>query len=546
MEILKVKNLSFSYFTGEDGQNKKIISNVSFSLSRGDFLIITGGTGSGKTTLLRLLKRELSPRGKTEGEIEIFGQKADTLSDHDAAKRIGFVAQYPEEGIVTDKVWHELAFGLENLGAENGVIRRKIAEMAAYFGIEHIFDSDTDTLSGGQKQLISLASVMAMDPDILILDEPTSRLDPITASDFLATVHKLNRDLGLTVIMVEHRLEEVVSYATKLLSLDNKGEVAVFGETRDAVKSLLAKKEVPLSLPVASRLHFAHGGDYPIPLTVSEGRAYIENGFKNHIRSLPTAKGSAKRSPALTFKNVFFRYERNGGDILKNFSLTAYEGECLTVLGGNGSGKSTFLKLASGLTKPYSGSVSLFGKKLSAYKNGSLYNGNVSLLPQDVKTCFLHDTVKAELDSVNFDPESFPLDLSELYDSHPYDLSGGQMQLVALAKALSTNPRLLLLDEPTKGLDASAKSVFADVIKKLTEKGVTVIAVTHDTDLAADISDRIAMVFRGEITSVGTPKEFFSNNSFFTTAVSRMTRGHYDSIISYEDALLIMEKNGRR
>ena len=546
MEILNVKNLSFSYFTGEDGQNKNIISNVSFSLSKGDFLLVTGGTGSDKTTLLRLLKRELSPRGKTEGEIEIFGQSFDTLSDHDAAKRIGFVAQYPEEGIVTDKVWHELAFGLENLGAENGMIRRKIAEMAAYFGIEHIFDADTDTLSGGQKQLISLASVMAMDPDILILDEPTSRLDPITASDFLATVHKLNRDLGLTVIMVEHRLEEVVSYATKLLSLDNKGEVAVFGETRDAVKSLLAKKESPLSLPVASRLHFAHGGDSPIPLTVREGRAYIENGFKNHIRSLPTAKGSAKRSPALTFKNVFFRYERNGGDILKNFSLTAYEGECLTVLGGNGSGKSTFLKLASGLAKEYSGSVSLFGKKLSAYKNGSLYNGNVSLLPQDVKTCFLHDTVKAELDSVNFDPETFPLDLSELYGSHPYDLSGGQMQLVALAKALSTNPRLLLLDEPTKGLDAYAKSVFAEVIKKLTEKGVTVIAVTHDTDLAADISDRIAMVFRGEITSVGTPKEFFSNNSFFTTAVSRMTRGHYDGIISYEDALLIMQKNGRR
>lgn len=546
MEILNVKNLSFSYNGIHGTSDSDVIKNVSFSLERGDLLLITGPTGCGKSTLLRLLKRELAPKGKLSGDIYLFGKPQSALSESEAAGCIGFVAQYPEEAIVTDKVWHELSFGLENLGTPPNEIRRKTAEMAAYFGIEKYFDSPTDTLSGGQKQLLSLASVMAMDPEILILDEPTSRLDPIAASDFLATVAKINRELAVTVIIVEHRTEEIMSYATSILALGEDGSQLVFAPKRKAVETLIKNKKAELSLPSAAKLFLRLGDSGTAPLTVTEGRNFIESSYPNSIRSLNTPANvttEKKGTPALEFHDICFRYEKNSPDVLKNFDLTVYEGECLSLIGGNGSGKSTFLKLAAGLISPYCGKISLFEKKISSYKNGSLYKENISLLPQDVKTCFLYDTVKEELDSVNFSPDSFPIDLSPLYSLHPYDLSGGQMQLTALAKVLAAKPRILLLDEPTKGLDAYAKEIFKNVIRSLSANGITVITVTHDIELAAEISDRAAMLFRGEITSVGAPNEFFSKSSFFTTAVSRMTRGHYNNIVTLRDAVEICLMN---
>ena len=545
MEILNVKNLSFSYNT-PDGQ-ASVIRDVSFSLDRGDFLLVAGATGSGKSTLLRTLKRELTPEGTLSGDIRFFGTELSELSDRDAAARIGFVSQYPEESIVTDKVWHELSFGLENLGTPRDAIRRKTAEMAAYFGIEDIFDSPTDTLSGGQKQLLSLASVMAMDPDILILDEPTSRLDPIAASDFIATLHRLNRELSLTIIIVEHRLEEILPICSKVLALKS-GRTSVFAPVRDALPTLVTDETLRRALPAALRVYGElndENGNTP-PLTIAEGRAYVENNYGNGIRSLTDETAPDTASIAIELRGLRHRYVRDGKDVISDLDLTVYEGECITLFGGNGSGKSTLLKAVAGLVKPYSGSVKIFCKKLRDYKNGTLYDGCISMLPQDVKACFLYETVKDELDSVGFTSESLPIDLSYLYDRHPYDVSGGEMQLVALAKALSTRPRILLLDEPTKGLDAHMKSVFVKIIKKLKADGVTVFAVTHDTELAAEISDRTAMLFRGQITSIGSVRAFFSENSFFTTPVSRMTRGYYDGVVTVDDVVTLCRLNGRR
>ncbi len=544
MEILNVKDLTFAYNSYDARPAANVIDGVSFSLERGDFLLVAGATGSGKSTLLRLIKRELSPEGTRTGTVSYLGTPTEELSDYDAAVKIGFVSQYPEEAIVTDKVWHELAFGLENIGAASDVIRRRTAEMAAYFGIEDIFDADTDTLSGGQKQLISLASVMAMDPDILILDEPTSRLDPIAAADFIGTLHRLNSELSLTVIIVEHRLCELLPICNKVLAL-HSGKSLIFAPTRDALSTLAADETLRDALPAALRIYGSlDGGRFP-PLTVAEGRAYIENNYSGSVTSLDDEPSAATQNEAIRLRGVRFRYRRDGVDVIRDTDVTVYEGEVVTLLGGNGSGKSTLLKIMAGLLKPYSGSTKLFGKKLRDY-GSSLYSGCLSMLPQDVKTCFLYETVKAELDSVGFDESLLPYDLTHLYGMHPYDISGGEMQLTALAKALSTRPRILLLDEPTKGLDAQMKGIFINIIRHLKEIGVTVVAVTHDTELAAEISDRVMMLFRGEITSVDTPRRFFSENSFFTTSVSRMTRGCFSNAVTVADAVALCRANGRR
>ncbi len=540
MEILKIEDLSFSYPLCE----KKALKNISFTVERGDFVTVCGATGSGKSTLMRMLKKELIPLGELTGKVYYKGKDLDTLSEKETTCSIGFVAQRPEEQIVTDKVWHELAFGLENMGLPKDVIRRRVSEMTCYFGIEDWFEKSVNELSGGQKQLLNLASVMVMQPDILILDEPTAQLDPIAASDFIATLSKLNRDLSLTVVITEHRLEDVIPVGNKLLAMEN-GEIVKYGETRSAISALYGNKTLIEGMPAAVRIFNNFEINTPCPLTVREGRDFIEKNFNNEIRSAENKEQkNEKKDAVLEFSDVYFRYERDLPDILRGLDFTVYENEIFCILGGNGSGKSTSLSAAAGINKPYSGNIKVFGKKLKDYKKGELYRNCLSLLPQDVQTVFLKNTVKEELADVNMDTSDLPYDLSELNDRHPYDISGGQQQLLALAKVLSTKPKLLLLDEPTKGLDAYAKKSITDVLKKLRALGMTIVCVTHDVEFAADCADRCAMFFRGEITSCSSPKEFFSGNSFYTTAANRMTRGYYDGVTTVADAVEIMKKNG--
>ena len=529
MEILDVRDLSFTYA----GSDKKAIENLSFSLEKGDFLAVCGSTGSGKSTLMRLIKRELMPSGALEGKIYLDGDDMSALGEAETAFRIGYVMQNPEQQIVTDKVWHELAFGLENMGVPQEAMRRRVAETACFFGIENLFDKSVSELSGGQKQLVCLASVMAMQPEILILDEPTAQLDPISASEFISTVLRLSRELSLTVIMIEHRLEEVIPVSDKLLALDNGRQVA-FGNTRDAVRKIGEYPGLNEGMPAALRLFRKLGGASIPPLTNTEGRRYIEGNFGNRTRALPDEEHTLCDEAALELENVYFRYAREADDVLRGVTLRVNKGEVFCILGGNGSGKSTMLWCAAGVNKPYSGNIRIFGKKIRDYKNGDLYRNCVSLLPQDVQTVFLKDTVGEEIRELG--QGDIPFDLSHLAKKHPYDLSGGEQQLAALAKVLMTKPRLLLLDEPTKGIDAHTRGIFASLIKKLSADGVTVVIVTHDVEFAANIADRCAMFFRGEVTSCGTPGDFFSENSFYTTAVSRMTRGYYDRAVTLDDA----------
>ena len=534
MEILAIKDLSFCYA----GEDSPALSDVNITVSQGDFTVLAGATGSGKSTLLRLIKRELAPRGVTAGGIDFCGSPVGALSDRDAAARIGYVAQSPEEQTVTDRVWHELAFGLECLGTPPALIRRRVAEVAAFFGIEDRFDRPTSALSGGEKQLLALASVMTMQPELLLLDEPTSRLDPIAARNFISAVRRLNRELGLTVIIAEHRLEDILPLATQVVILDG-GKVADSGDARAVAARIPPSSPVADAMPAAVRLHRTLGSTLPCPLSVREGRRFITDNYGNSVRALPVtdiAEKNEKKPCALEFSDVFFRYSREGADVLRGMSLRVPEGSITCLVGGNGAGKSTALAVAAGLCSHYAGKVRVFGEKKCPV-------GCVALLPQDVESLFLRDSVREELADAHCDPAALPFELDLPPGRHPYDLSGGQRQLLALAKVISHKPHLLLLDEPTKGLDAAAKRLLTDAIRRLAAGGMTVLAVTHDTEFAADIADRCALLFRGEVVSEDEPHRFFGASAFYTTPAARMTRGYFDRAVTVGDVARLCRMN---
>lgn len=541
MEVLKVENLSFAYPLAE----RNTLNNISFSVQSGEFIALIGATGSAKSTLMRLLKRELMPLGTLSGEIFYEGIPIESMDPKRSACGIGYVMQRPEQQIVTDKVWHELAFALENMGLAQNVIRRRVAEMASYFGISDWFERDVNELSGGQKQLLNLASVMVMQPGILLLDEPTSQLDPIAANDFLNTVHKLNRDMGLTVILIEHRLEEALPMADRVLVMEN-GSLILDQEPHTACENLRKHPIMMDAMPGAVRLFHALNACGNCPITVREGREFIANHYRNDIRSQDISVSKRDDSIALSLKNVYFRYNREDMDVLKGLNLEVHTGEIFCFLGANGSGKSTLLKLCAGLLKAYSGKISVFGKKIRDYSGQSLYRNCVSMLPQDAQTVFLKSSVREELKEVHADMTALPYSLEHLLDRHPYDLSGGEQQLVALAKVLSSQPRLLLLDEPTKGVDAHTQKQIVQILRSLKAQGVTIMIVTHDVEFAAGCADRCALFFRGEIVSEDVPQRFFDENSFYTTSANRICRGRYDGVASVSDAVALCEKNGNR
>jgi energy-coupling factor transport system ATP-binding protein len=543
MAFFDVENLSFKY----PGCDKYALKDVSFCVNKGEFIVLCGDTGSGKTTLLRLLKKELSPMGEKKGRVLFKGKPVDELSEREAAGKIGYVMQAPEQQIVTDKVWHELAFGLENLGAPKEVIARRVAETASYFGIENWYDKDVNELSGGQKQLLNLAAVMVMEPSVIIFDEPTSRLDPIAASNFLFTIKKLNENLGITVIISEHRLEELIPLCDRLMVLRN-GKVVSLGAPREVIEGLCGEKDgIVEAMPGAVRLYRETGAEGRCPLTVKEGRGFVET-FGNKARRLPEKnEGKIEKKDekyVLDFKNVFFRYERNLPDVLKELDFSVRSGEVFCVLGGNGAGKSTMLLSAMSFLRPYNGEIRVLGKKLRDYRGQSLFDNLIGFLPQNVQTLFLKDTVKEELAG---DTSALPFDVTGYLSKHPYDLSGGEQQLVGLAKVLMQKPKILLADEPTKGLDAAKKREIGNIFRKLGEQGVTVVAVTHDTEFAAEFADRCGLLFKGKIVAEATPHRFFAENNYYTTSAAVMSKGYYDGAVTIAELakLCLLNKNGK-
>lgn len=555
MEILALKNMSFTY----PGADSPALDGVSLSVSPGEFVVLCGESGCGKTTLLRLLKRELSPHGQKSGEIRYRGLPLEQLSDREAASKIGFVMQNPENQIVTDKVWHELAFGLESLGLPSPVIRRRVGEMASFFGIHEWFRRETASLSGGQKQILNLASVMVMQPDILLLDEPTSQLDPIAAADFIATLRKLNQELGLTILLAEHRLEDVFPLADRAAVME-RGRVILSdtpGQAARALRALPGGHPMLLGLPSAARIYNGLGATGPCPLTVKEGRGFLSRGYKNEITALPPRPEPPAGEAAVELREAWFRYERELPDILRGVNLSVRRGECFGILGGNGTGKTTLLRVISGQQRAYRGRVAINGKKIKDYKGPELYRKNLVLLPQNPQDVFLKPTVEEDLAELRrpmgCSPEEWKarvertlsrLGVAHLLRRHPYDLSGGEQQKAALAKILMLEPKIILLDEPTKGLDAHAKASFGEILRSLAAQGITLLLVTHDVEFAASYTDRCALFFDGELTAPAVPAEFFAGNSFYTTAANRISRHMYENAVTCEDVIEICKRNG--
>lgn len=543
MEALAVRDLTVT----SPECDAPVLTDVSFRLEQGDFAVICGATGCGKTTLLRMLKRELTPLCTQQGSVTFCGTPIADLDARTAAAEIGFVMQHPEQQIVTDKVWHELAFGLENMQTPPEIMRRRIAEIASYFGMESWLDRDPATLSGGQKQLLNLASVMIMQPKLLLLDEPTAQLDPIAAADFLTTLHRLNQDFSVTILLAEHRLEEVIPLCSQLLLMEH-GTVAMQDAPRDLLSKLPPDAPVLAGMPAAVRLYHALHPDCGCPLSVCEARNRMMPLLPPETVIPDETESPEQTEDAVQVRGAYFRYERNGRDILQDLSFTVRTGELYCLIGGNGAGKSTVLSVLSGILRCYTGKISIFGKPIGDYKHRSLHQGCVSLLPQDVQTVFLCNTAAEELAETDKHYREmladFPFDLEPLMQQHPYDLSGGEQQLLALAKVMLTKPRLLLLDEPTKGLDAQSKARFSAVLHGLQAQGVTILLVTHDIEFAACHADRCGFLSRGALISADIPTRFFSENAFYTTAASRISRGYYTQTVTVEQIVQRANGNG--
>jgi len=490
-------------------------------INAGEFVVVCGHSGSGKTTFLK----ELLERCKNDGI------------------KAGYVMQNFDAQIVTDNVWHELCFGLENLGTEPDVMHRRVAEVCSYFGIGDWLEKDTATLSGGQKQLLNLAGVMALTPELLLLDEPVSQLDPVAAGNFLNTVKKLNAELGITVVIAEHRLEELFECADRVLVFENVKVAFDFVPGKTPVKK--DDLIVPF-LPAAARIALNIEENVQaeeLPLSVKDGRKWLSSRVRDCsgalrcstvVEPVETAVEQWRRKPEprkarpdalLKIKNLTFNYDKNSPEILSQLNLDIYGGEIFAVVGANGSGKSTLLKLIAGLKKPSGG-------KIKTDRNTKVF-----LLPQNVRNIFTHETVRGELESAGWDGKTELKVVNFGLDVHPYDVSGGEMQKLALEMILLQKPDIILLDEPTKGLDNGFKIEFSNILKNLAAEGLAVVIVCHDLEFCAYTADKVSIMFEGQLKGTGSPQEFFAGNNFYTTAVNRMCRGIVDGAVIEEDLL---------
>ena len=559
MEAIKFTDVNFTYPLCE----KRALDNINLTVDMSEFIVLCGKSGCGKSTLLRHLKKNLTPYGYREGNIQYRGEEIAELDDRLSVSEIGFVQQNPDNQIVTDKVWHELAFGLESLGLDNASIKRRVAEMANFFDIQGWFRKSVTELSGGQKQLLNLASVMVMQPKVLILDEPAAQLDPIAASEFMRTLYRINRELGTTVIISEHRLEELFPMADRVAVMD-EGKIICCDSPRN-VGTALAAAEHPMfyGLPAVMKIYAQTGAGGKCPMTIRDGRLWLESILGEPEEKAYDKKDEKEKSTEykkekkkktdeeyiIDARDVYFSYDRNSGEVLRGLNLKVKKGEWYCLMGGNGAGKSTTLKVLCGILKPQRGNVTIDG--LDVKKTGSrLFEGRLAMVPQNPQALFTEITVEEELlEALYYSKEADSekvkaasdmmeqMELSHLAKAHPYDLSGGEQQRLALGKILLLKPRILILDEPTKGLDPFFKRTLAQIFKGLVKSGVTIFMVSHDIEFCAEYADRCAMFFDGDIVSEGSPQAFFSGNSFYTTVSNRMARGWFPEAVTWKEAL---------
>ncbi len=548
MGSYQIKNVNFAY----PNREYDALRNINLSIHSGEFVTLCGKSGCGKTTLLRLLKTSISPFGNLRGEILFDDEPLNGICDRVQASEIGFVMQNPDNQIATDKVWHEIAFGLESLGYSTPEIRTRVSEMASFFGIENWFYKKTSELSGGQKQLLNLASVMVMQPKVLILDEPTSQLDPIASSEFIRTLQKINDEFGTTIILTEHRMEEAFAISDRIIVMDN-GEI-IADDTPENIGKILKSKNHDMfdALPVPVRVFCSAEDNAECPLTIRDGKMRLLEYSKTHEFNHDAIPKDKETTGEITIevKDAYFRYEKDLPDVVKGLNMTVHKGEIFAMLGGNGTGKTTALSLVSGLNSPQRGTVYINDSEIS--KIQGLYDGLLGVLPQNPQSLFARKTVYLDL----FDATDKTLSKAEreqcvaevaslcrienLLEYHPYDLSGGEQQRTALAMILLKKRQILILDEPTKGMDSHFKKIFAEILNDLKAGGATIFMVSHDIEFCGEYADRCALFFDGNITSVATARKFFKGNNFYTTSANRMARELIPDAILADDIIASM------
>jgi len=546
ISLFEIENLTYFY----PDSRLPSLKNINLALEQEEFLLMVGGSGSGKSTLARLLAGLVPDYygGRICGRV-LFQGKPLQEERRSLGTRVGIVFQDPEKQLVMTSVEAEIAFGLENLGLPQQEMLRRVAEVMSFLNLSPLKEEFTANLSRGQKQKVALASVLAMKPRVLILDEPTSQLDPAAADEFLYLVERLNREMGYTVVLIEQRLDRCFHLADRVAFMD-RGEILHTGTAAEA-----ARWQVRHSLsfiPPVSRF-FVSIGSAVVPLTVKDGRRELER----HLAAPATATGiydrqieepgqlSAGKTTVLEVADVWFAYE-NGREALKGASLTVTRGDFLVILGENAAGKSTLLKLIAGILKPGRGRLTVLGEDTRRSTPASMAR-KIGYLSQNPNDYLFEDTVEDELrftlnnlgreDQGMVDRVLEKLDLSGVRGANPRDLSGGERQRVAMASVLVAGPELLLLDEPTRGIDYKLKNELGTLLREQNEQGLTTVLVTHDVEFAAEYARQVAVMFDGRIVAAGSKYQILTGSAFYSPQIARLFYGIAGDVLTVGDAV---------
>lgn len=549
IELVEIEDLSYWY----PGSESPAIEGITLRIGRGEFILLAGASGSGKSTLCRSMNG-LVPHfygGTVSGTVKIEGVDTRTVEVRDLARDVGMVFQDPENQIITDNPVSEIAFGLENMGIERPQMLKRVEEVLASLRLSELRDKTVRELSGGQKQKVALASVLAMHPRVILLDEPTSQLDPISAEEFLSTLKALNDELGLVVVLAEHRVERCFHFADRVIVLES-GRLAFDGGPRQMANWSRGRKWVPL--PPITRI-FLNGQEGDPPLTVKEGRikiAGLVDGTSSDLPATDPRPGTGLESPPAIETSSLWHIYGDGTEALRGVDLSIRQGEFVAVIGENGSGKTTLVRHFNGLLRPTRGKVMLEGTVIKDVEVARLAR-TCGMLGQDPNLQLVSDTARGELEA-SLKAMSVPkdvwammieealgsLDLASLRDADPHDLSCGERELVALASVLVYQPKVLVLDEPTRGVDQGTKDRLAGYLKRYNEEGNTVILVTHDLEFAAECCHRVLLMGSGRLLADGDKHSVLADSLFFTTQYNKCFRDVADRVVTREEAVSVL------
>jgi len=519
--VIAIRRLTYTY----PQRSSPALRDVTWDVADGEFVLLAGPSGSGKSTLLRCLNG-LVPHfsgGVLVGQVRVAGIDAVSAGPRVLSRHVGFVAQDPEAQAVLDRVEGEIAFALENAAVPPEEMRARVEEVLDLLDLTPLRDRGLHTLSGGERQRLAIAAALALRPRVLVLDEPTSQLDPQSAEDVLRALVRLNDDLGLTIVLAEHRLERIVRYADRLTYLE-AGRVVADGPVRAVLPRL------PVAPPL---VQLAEALDWrPTPLTVREARPFAA--ALDDVTNAPAPIVAPSAGPPVLEVNDL-RFSYNGRQILKDVSFSIAPGEVVAVLGRNGAGKSTLLKCVVGVLRGQAGEVRVNGR-LTRGRDVADICREVGYLPQNPDDLLFADTVADEVRATlrNHGLAQPPaeiadrlarLGLGELAGVYPRDLSVGQRQRVALAAVTATRPRLLLLDEPTRGLDRLAKEALVVLWRGWLAEGAALLLVTHDVEMAVTIATRTILLSQGEVIAAGPTRDVLTSWPQFAPQMARLFPG---------------------